>query len=164
MNEATILHWFWSSWPGVMTREITWLWPVLEIMHFIGLCLLFGSLLVVDLRILGVGKRVPLAEVMPFIPVALGGFAMILISGICFFCANPPNYWDNYAFRAKMAFVVVGGVNALVFELHERRRLCALDIDVDAGWDAKLIAAGSLATWIIVMSLGRLLPFTGGMG
>jgi hypothetical protein len=164
MSEAEILLWLENTWLGAVAREVSWVWPLFEILHFMGLCILFGALLVVDLRVLGVGKQVPISSVMPFTRVALGGFALNLVSGIAFFCANPPNYWDNYAFRAKMALVLVGGVNALVFELMERRKLTAIQVGIDAGAGARLIAAGSLLTWTAVILLGRLLPFTGGIG
>jgi hypothetical protein len=164
MSEADVLQWFADTWIGATTRNVSWLWPMLETFHFIGLCTLFGALMVVDLRVLGVGKKVPLAAVMPFIPVALAGFVLILISGLAFFCSNPPNYWGNPAFRAKMILVFLGGLNALLFEFAERRKLSALDVGVDTGIPAKTIAAASLLTWIAVISLGRLLPYTGGIG
>lgn len=162
MTEAAVLHWLGASWVGQTTRDLPWIWPIFETFHFIGLCVLFGSLMVVDLRVLGIGKKVPISAVLPFIPIALVGFALVFISGISFFCSNPENYWVNAAFRAKMYLVLLGGLNALLFEFAERRKLAALEVGVDSGIAAKTIAAGSLLIWLVVIALGRLLPYTGG--
>lgn len=165
MNEADILGWFESTGFGAFLRDVTWAWPLFETLHFVGLCVLFGALLVVDLRVLGLGKhQMPIAAVIPFSHVALFGFALNVITGAGFFCAKPANYWGSDVFKWKMALVAVGGINALAFEFVERRRLGALAVGVDADVPAKAIAVLSLSVWIVVIALGRLLPFTGSIG
>jgi hypothetical protein len=165
MTEAQILQWFASTSLGEFTREALWAFPVFEIVHFIGLCTMFGALLMIDLRVLGLGKQIPIATVLLFIRVAVFGFLLNLASGVAFFCSDPGNYWFNPAFHWKMYLVVFGGVNALAFEFLERRKLAALPADANVGLQAKLIAATSLVTWVAVMVMGRLLPYTGaGLG
>ena len=162
MNEAQVLHWFYATALGGLARNSRVLWPAFESLHFIGLCVLFGSLLVVDLRVLGVGRKlITISSVMPFIPLALAAGLLNFVTGISYFCAQPETYWHNTAFKWKMALVVFGGLNALFFEFSERRRLTALPIDADTGSLAKLVALGSMATWLAVMILGRTLPYTG---
>ena len=165
MNEAQVLHWFYATALGGLARNSRVLWPAFESLHFIGLCVLFGSLLVVDLRVLGVGRKlIAISSVMPFIPLALAAGILNFVTGISFFCAQPETYWHNAAFKWKMVLVVFGGLNALFFEFFERRRLTTLPIDADTGSLAKLVALGSMATWLTVMILGRTLPYTGNGG
>ena len=165
MNEAQILHWFYTTALGEVARNSRVLWPAFESLHFVGLCVLFGSLLVVDLRVLGLGKNlISVSSVMPFIPLAFAAGLLNVVTGISFFCAQPETYWHNSAFKWKMALFVFGGLNALFFEFFERRRLTALPIDADTGSLAKLVALGSMATWLVVMILGRTLPYTGSGG
>jgi hypothetical protein len=166
MSEPQVLDWFAGTALGSFTREIPWAFPVFEILHFIGLCTMMGALLVVDLRVLGFGRnQVPIGAVLSFVPVAVVGFLVNLLTGAAFFCSDPGNYWFNPAFKWKMGLVVFGGLNALAFEFLERRRLAGLAADVDAGGVAKAIAALSIVTWLAVMVLGRILPYTGaGLG
>lgn len=165
MNEAEIFEWLAATGLGQIMRNEGWAWPLFETLHFIGLCTLFGALIVVDLRVIGLGKEhVSISSVMPFVPVALFGFALNLITGIGFFCGYPDNYWSNWAFKLKMALILIGGINALAFEFLERRRLCALAPGADAGVQGKMVAGTSLLLWIGVIILGRILPYTGGVG
>ena len=63
-------------------EEHSWVWPTCETLHFVGLCLLFGAALVVDLRILGVGKRLPVAALYQLLPLGLLGFTLNLATGM----------------------------------------------------------------------------------
>jgi len=162
MTETDILIAFQNNSIGAAARDSFWIWPTCETLHFVGLCTLFGALLVVDLRVLGIGKRFTTIEsVMPFVPVALAGGVLNLLTGLIFFCGYPERYWSNDAFRWKMALFIFGGLNALAFELFERRKLAQLPPGANADLPSRIIAAVSLATWVIVISLGRLLPYTG---
>jgi hypothetical protein len=162
MTETDVLIMFQNTSVGAAARDWYWLWPTCETLHFVGLCTLFGALLIVDLRVLGVGKRLTtISSVMPFIPVAFAGGLVNLITGVIFFCGYPNRYWSNDAFRWKMALFLFGALNALAFELLERRKLAQLPAGADANLTARAIAAASLLTWVIVISLGRLLPYTG---
>ena len=89
-----------------------WLWPVLEITHFIGLTLLIGGLLVVDLRVLGVSASTPLLATYRLLPLVLLGFGLNLISGVFFSVGDPFRYAANIGFQAKMVFVLLAGANA----------------------------------------------------
>jgi hypothetical protein len=73
---------------------------VCQTIHFFGLCLLLGSLLVIDLRLLGLMKRTPVSAVLKFVPVAIVGFTLNLLSGICFLAYNAPLYATNWMFWA----------------------------------------------------------------
>jgi hypothetical protein len=155
------LTWCQDSWLGVAMRDIAWLWPISEALHFIGLCVMFGALLVVDLRVLGMARGIPLGSAMKFIPIAIGGFALNLLTGIAFFAGDPFRYWPNISFRIKIILILLAGINAIAFEVLERRRLEAAAPDADVEGQGKLIAGLSLGLWVGVIVMGRMIPYLG---
>lgn len=141
---------------------IPWLWPLGEILHFIGLSMLVGIAGVLDLRILGVAKGLPLAPLQRLMPFAVAGFAINLITGFLFFAGDPFQYIHNYAFWLKMLFIVLAGLNVLLFyALGLSRRIHAVGSEGDAPLGAKMVAGVSLFLWVGVMFWGRMLPFLG---
>jgi hypothetical protein len=148
-----------QSWLGVAARDVFWLFPTAEIVHFFGLCLLMGALLLIDLRVLGFARSVSIKKVIAFTPVAIVGLALNTISGIVFLCAYPENYWSSVYFRLKLLAVVIGGLNALWFKWAEAPHIERLPDDGDASARAKVVALLSLTTWVVVIVLGRFLPY-----
>lgn len=157
MTEAQVLAAFHDSWLGVEMRAIPWLFSICETLHFIGLSTLFGALLVVDLRLLGFFKRLPIGTALTLIPVGLVGFAINAITGLCFFTFDPPNYWHNPDFRLKMAAIALAGLNALWFTFGETPRLLRMPEHEDTGASTKICAGLSILIWISVIVFGRLL-------
>ena len=84
-----------------------WVWPICEVFHFVGLCLLFGVVLLVNLRQLGVVEGVALADVNRLLPWGIGGFGVNLVTGMLFFLASPDQYTQNPAFTWKMGLMLV---------------------------------------------------------
>lgn len=164
MNESLLLTWLENTAYGEAVRNISWLFPALEIVHFLGLCLLLGALLVIDLRLLGVTRQTPVGPAIPYIWIALIGFLLCAVSGIGFVCADPFNYASNWSFKLKLALIVIAGMNALAFEFLERRNAVALAAGADTNVRTKVIAGLSLFLWFSVLGLGRLLPYLGGYG
>jgi hypothetical protein len=162
VNPTSVLGWLEASWFSTAVRDIPWLFPLYETIHFVGLCILFGSILVVDLRLLGIGRRVPVDAFLPFIPASMVGFALSLTSGIGLFASDAFTYWPNYGFRLKMVLLMLGGLNALWFELAERQRMSAMQPGTASDLSARISAALSLTIWITVIILGRLLPYSPG--
>jgi hypothetical protein len=154
-----VVHWMEQSPLGVAGRDTFWLFPLGEIVHFFGLCLLMGAILIMDLRLLGFAKRVSLHAIQQLIPAAALGLLLNLASGIIFLCAHPENYWPSPAFRLKLFAIFLGGLNALWFKWMEVPRLAGLADDADVDTRAKFVAALSITIWIVVIALGRFLPF-----
>ena len=160
MNAADILRWFRDSSYGELVRDVYWLFSALEIVHFMALCVLFGAILVIDLRVLGFNRRMPQDVILQFIRVALIAFVFAFASGLGFFCSAPLDYWPNPSFRIKMLLIVAAGVNAVWFAVMARRAGAAAS-DVPAPIGARISAGLSLVLWLGVIVLGRLLPYTG---
>ena len=145
--------------PVADLMRTAWAWPIAESLHFLGLCLLVGSIGTFDLRLLGVAKRVPIAAVHRFIPWGLAGFAINIMTGTMFLLTEPDQYIYNPSFHFKLLFMTIGGLNAATFYLTSYRRVFAPDAPLDAPRRAKVIAAISLCAWIGVITGGRLLAF-----
>lgn len=161
MTTNEVLKMLGDSWVGETARGPFWMWPFLENLHFIGLSALVGGLLVIDLRVIGIGpaKRIPMKPALSLIPYLVLAFSINLITGIIFFCGDPFRYYYNLAFQWKMALIVLAGINALWFWFGEHAKLSALPEDAPTPIPAKIIAAISLALWTGVIILGRLIPY-----
>jgi uncharacterized membrane protein len=137
-----------------------WAWPAAETVHFLGLSLSFGVLLAVNLRILGVMRRVPFSDVHRLLPWGMLGFGANLITGMLFFIGQPNQYIDSSPFYWKVVFLMIAGANFLYLTVFKK----AWTADAD-GWDASLtdkaMAVSSLFAWLAVLYGGRMLPFIG---
>src|SRR5262245_58651029 len=142
-----------------LQHQAGWLWPLCETVHFAGLSLLIGVAGMFDLRLLGFLKRVPVAVVKQFMPLALVGFAMNLLTGTIFLISQPAQYFGNYTWWLKVGFLSIAGVNALVFETAYGKKAVALRAGEDTPLALKLIAGVSLIAWFGVLWAGRMLPF-----
>lgn len=138
-----------------------WLWPLLEIIHFIGLSLLLGSILVVDLRLAGFLRQIDMKSTHRLLPWAVTGFVMNLVSGMLFFFGDPARYSINIGFQIKMILVLAAGLNVLVFALKINPHIGNWDPHGDTTVLAKTVAWVSLAAWTGVLLLGRLIPYIG---
>jgi hypothetical protein len=113
----------------------TWAWPAAEAVHFLGLCLSFGVLLAVNLRILGVKRQTPFAEVHRLLPWGMLGFGANLITGMFFFVGQPGQYIASAPFFWKTIFLVIAGANFLyltVFGKAWRPRRTAMPVSMRA--------------------------------
>jgi hypothetical protein len=137
----------------------TWMWPTLETLHFVGLCLLFTVVLIVNLRLLGAIPMVPVSAVYQMLPIGLLGFAVNLVTGMLFFVGIPAQYNGNPVFYWKMVFVLLGGVNVMYFMLVDDAWRTAAGRNVGAG--PKIAAASAIFIWVAVLYCGHMLPFIG---
>src|SRR3989442_5812342 len=94
---------------------LPWLWPLCEALPFIGLALLVGIVGVLDLRMLGMEKGLPIGPLQRLMPWAILGFVINLITGVLFFAGDPFQYIHNVAFGFKLLFIGLAGVNVILF-------------------------------------------------
>jgi len=145
---------------GAMMRESTWAWPIFESLHFTGMSLLAGTIVMFDLRLLGFARAVPVQAMHRLIPLGIAGFVLNMATGICFICATPDQYLFNAAFRWKLIFITVAGLNVLFFYTRVFRRLESFTAEHHAPpIAARLVGGVSLMSWVGVMTAGRLLTF-----
>jgi hypothetical protein len=153
---SNLLH---RTWLGLAVGgRIPWLGPVFDVLHFVGMALVFGCAAIVNLRLLGVARSLPVAPLRRLFPWAAVGFLITAITGVGFYAGNPSQY-QNWVFGAKMLFVALALINAVwLYAGQMGQRLQAIGAGEDAPGVAKLVAASSLILWLGVMLWGRLLP------
>ena len=156
-----IATWLETSRLAVFVNNTNWAWATCETLHFIGMALLIGCVGILDLRMLGVGKRLAVAPLHRLIPYGVAGFLINLLTGMAFFVSIPRQYMYNVAFIAKMGLVLIAGINVLVFYTTVYRATESLGPGDDAPFMAKATAVVSLVAWFGVMYFGRMLPFIG---
>jgi len=142
-------------------RDSLYWFPTLEAVHVVALSLVFGTILIVDLRVLGVAstrrlfRRVS-GEALRWTWLA---FAVAVVTGALMFASNALVYFDNLSFRIKMVLIVLAGLNMLVFHWtegdsgswHRSVRVPTL---------SKLCAVASILLWVGVIGAGRTIGFT----
>lgn len=159
---TSFVNWLTSTHLSIaFEHQASWAWPLGETLHFFGLSLLMGSIGVFDLRLLGLMKRVPISAVREFVPWALAGFAINLVTGVYFFIVQPRYYIANPAWWPKLFFLLVAGLNVALFEKLLSPRIRTLRPDEDTPTSFKIAGAVSLLSWFAVLYFGRMLAFAG---
>jgi hypothetical protein len=157
------ISWTLQAFSGTYLRGIItdsqWIWAGCESLHFMGLSVLFGVVLLVDLRILGFLKGVPFESIHKLLPWAVGAFAVNMATGMVFFIAASDQYTTNRVFQYKVALMLLAGLNAAYFTVFDDTWI--LGAGADAPARAKFAAAAAMVLWIGVIYCGRMLPFLG---
>jgi uncharacterized membrane protein len=151
--------WFTSGGIKDWVTSTPWVWPAAETLHFIALCLVFGVLLAVNLRLLGAMKALPYAFFHRLLPWAVLGFGVNLITGMLFFISAAEQYTENVPFYWKVAFLLVAGADLLYLTVVRKAWELAPGEDIRPA--DKLIAASAIGAWVGVIFFGRMLPFLG---
>ena len=147
LNGSFLNNWIHSEW---------YFWPVLETLHFIGLCLLLSGLLVVDLRLMGFFKTLSLDMAKRYIRITLFGFLINFLTGICFLAGNTWKYAQgNMAFDLKLMLMFILGLNAIIFHSKFQTILDGNDVTVIS----RIIGGVSLLLWCLVIVCGRMITF-----
>ena len=139
-----------------------WVWPISETLHFIGLTLLIGIIAPLDVRLMGFMTRVPIAAFKSLVPWAVVGFVINLVTGVLFFVGTPEQYVGNESWWLKVLFLIIAGVNMLVFEVPQRSYAPAMGPNASTPAPFKVIGAVSLVSWLMVLYWGRMMPFAVG--
>jgi hypothetical protein len=143
-----------------LSSQADWLWPLSESVHFVGLVLVIGCAGFFDLRLMGLMKgRVSIAAARQLIPWAQAGLCLSLSTGLIFFISEPQQYVVKAAWWAKVAFLAVAMMNALVFEVMFGKRLDAIDPADDPPLALRVIGFVSLVAWLGALYFGRMLPY-----
>lgn len=157
---ATALAWIERSALATAMRQELWLYPSVEIVHIWGFVLLVGSIAMLDLRLLGLSRQVPVRQLARhLLPWTLGALLLIVPTGLLMFMAHADDFISNRAFVTKLALIAAAGINAVCFHLGPYRSVQGWDSGVATPPAAKLHAALSLMIWMGVIACGRLLAY-----
>ena len=154
------LDWLESSFIAVYIRQSLWLYPVLEIIHILGIVLLVGAAFMFDLRLLGFSKKLPVTGMARhLLPWSQRGLIFIFPSGLLLFITNAKALGYDPVFWLKMILLLVAGLNVLVFHKLIFVRYVDLKIPENLPFAAKVCAVISIMVWIAVIACGRLLAY-----
>ena len=129
-----------------------WAYPALEIVHIVGIALLVGNLVLLELRVFGRGATLPVAELARLsLTLSLCGFAMVAASGLLMFATQPQELLANRAFTLKMGLILLAAGNAVAF--HVRGSLQRLDTT------ARALMLDSTGLWLAVITCGRWIAY-----
>ena len=143
-------------------RENDLLFPLIESVHVLSICLVVGSILVVDLRLLGLASiNRPVSRVTNgILPLTWSAFAVAVASGSLLFISNATKYLENGYFVAKILLICAAGLNMVVFHFISARDLPKWEKEKTLPFSARLAGGLSILLWVSVVTCGRWIGFT----
>jgi hypothetical protein len=162
MSPDSFYQWLEATGPATAIRENAHLFPLLESIHVVAITLVFGTIAVVDLRLLcmaSLESRVTrlTAGLLPWTWLA---FALAATSGGLLFSSNAAAYGHNFYFQSKLVLLLAAGFNMLIFHFVGSRGIERWDTLASTPLRARLAGAISLLLWIGVVACGRWIGFT----
>ena len=144
-----------------MMRESLWAYPVVETIHIVGFAILVGSVVMFDLRVLGLSKNLSVRALSRhLLPWSLAALVLIVPTGFLMFTAHATDFLGNRTFQLKMALLMAAGINAVVFRTGPYQSVAHWDVGTRAPLAAQASVAASIVLWIAIISCGRLLAYT----
>jgi hypothetical protein len=149
-----------QSWSEALLGSLNF-WGLLEGTHLLTLMLFAGTIMVVDLRLLGVAfKKTPVSIVSDrILPLTVGGMILMFMTGAALFFAKPIFYYHNIWFRLKLIFIILAMVNIAVFHFRVQRNQAAWDRAPRPPASARASAVVSLCAWVLVIVMGRFIAY-----
>jgi uncharacterized membrane protein len=147
---------------AVFIHKKPWAFTTVEVVHVFAVSLVFGTIAIVDLRLLGLAStKRPFVELSrKVLPFTWAAFVVAVIAGLLLFIGRAADYFVNPVFWIKMALIAAAGVNMAIFEFITVRDVQKWNLDPTpppAAWRAGGI---SIACWVLVIFFGRLIAFT----
>jgi hypothetical protein len=160
----SICQWLDSTRLNAAMRMSTWFFPTFDVVHTLGIVLVAGTIMLVDLRLLGLALRsVPVAAVVErIVPWTLRGFALMFVTGALLFSSEAVKLYNSPAFRIKLVLLALAGLNALIFHQTVYRDAGNWDQSAAVPVRARLTGLLSLAFWIAIIAAGRAIAYGSG--
>jgi hypothetical protein len=154
-----LFAWLEHTWIANTIRTVRWIYPALETGHYIGLSLLVGGIMLIDLRVLGFARTLPLRTMIGLLPFVWVGFIINITTGSLLFIYGATQFGSNHAFWLKMTFMVLAGLNAFAFDISVRHsKVDWVSTDRPPTY-VKTFATLSFALWICVVTTGRWMAY-----
>lgn len=153
------LAWVEASWFASALKGSRYAYPIVNALHIMCIGTLFGAILALDLRLLGVARAIPARPLALYLPRVAGcGLALAILTGAVLFSVQPFDYIDNRAFLVKLSLVLLGALHALAVHRSAGWRRF-LHGSGESGGGLKFSAALSLTIWIAAILAGRFIAF-----
>ena len=149
-----------TSW-SVDLHESQYAYPLIESLHVWTMAVFFGSVVMFDLRLLGVTlRKVPVSDVVDrLLPLTIAAFILMVISGTLLFFAIPLRSYQSIFFRFKMLLLVLAGLNVWLFHSRVYPRVATWDIEAGPPRTARIAGGISLVLWIGIIFSGRMIAY-----
>ncbi|GAB7540503.1 DUF6644 family protein [Cupriavidus sp. 8B] len=159
----SLVQWIHATGFATVVRESSWVYPILQVIHVFGMCILAGSVSMFDLRLLGLGRNLSLTQCEKhFLPWAWSGFALMVLTGPTMAIGFIDVFSHNPVMGLKLTLILIAGLNAAFFHARIAPRKAKWDTSVDTPRSAKIAAIVSLTLWISIITMGKLLGYIGG--
>lgn len=156
-----LLGWLAYTPLGVAMRESLWMYPIVEVMHIVGIVTLVGAVFMFDLRVLGFSQFLSVQTLgRHVLRWSASGLLLVVPAGLMMFAAHPQDFASNGVFLTKLVLIATAGLNAVLFHAGVYRTADDWDKGVAAPPLAKAQALLSMALWIAVITCGRFLAYT----
>lgn len=159
---VTDTSWLWleDSALAIAIRQWIWLYPIVEVIHIAGFSVLFGTIVMFDLRLLGFSRQISVVDLAQhLLPWTYGSFAIAILSGILLFAVDATAIAANPAFRLKLLLIVAAATNAAMFHGGIYRSVSGWNKGAIAPVPARIAAICSLLLWLSVIVCGRLIAY-----
>ena len=153
---------FFNEFPSsIAIRESIYVYPALLTTHIIGMCVFAGLVIMMDLRLLGVGNlRTPVSQIQSkLFPWQLAGMVISAATGLILVYTQPMRFWGNVFFWVKTTMMVLASANVLAFHYGTYRSVASWDTSERVPFGAKLSSVVSLVLWSLVIISGRLIAY-----
>jgi len=157
MSPFEICQWIQDSSIGTQIRESTYVFPIVEGLHVLGLAISVGTIAIVDLRLIGATmKKERVTDVIEQLqPLTLGGFALMFISGILLFWSEAARLYPSYSYRIKFIFIALLGINAMLFHSTIYQSVDKWNSDAVTPFRARMAGWIGILFWAVVIFCGR---------
>jgi hypothetical protein len=156
-----LCQWIYTTRLSTSIRESTWVFPIIESIHTLGIVLVVGTVSLFDLRLLGlVMKREPVSRIgRQVLPWTWAGFAAMFVTGVLLSISESATNYYNLAFRIKLVLLVLVGLNPLIFHLTIYRSVNTWDVAPVTPVRARAAATCSLVLWTSIIVAGRMIAY-----
>ena len=161
MSLLPFCEWLAATPGSVALHESLFMYPLVESVHVLTLCLFVGMSVLLDFRLLGLALRgVPLTDVTKrLMPWMFVGFFVMVVTGILLFYAIPVRSYQSVWFRVKVIFLILAGLNAWTFHVGVYQRVHEWNNALKAPRRARLAGAASLVLWAGIIVFGRMIAY-----
>ena len=161
MSLLVFCEWLANTRGSIALHESLYMYPLVESVHVLTLCLFVGTAVILDLRLLGFTlRRVPVSEVFDqLLPWTTAGFAVMIVTGSLLFYAIPVRTYQSIFFRIKVVMLLLAGANVWLFYRKVQRTMSEWDLAPVTPRGARLAATVSLVLWAGIVVAGRMIAY-----
>ena len=159
MSLLPFCQWLAETQGSIALHESSYVYPLVESVHVLTLCVFVGMSVLLDLRLLGLTmRRIPVGEITSrLLPWMIGGFVVMVVTGMLLFYAIPIRSYQNVFFRLKMITLVLAGLNAWMYHRGIQKQINAWGSESRPPRRARMAGAFSLVFWAVIVVSGRMI-------